>query len=150
VGATVEVRSAGRRRGRDVGAGPALALLHIADKAGARVAFIGDRRQLAAVGRGGAVDMALAWDPTFVQMDSVYRFRFPDGTLDQAYADLSLRLRGGVDPAAVFDALQTSGRVVVHGSERDMTVASPRPPLTGTPRGSGSRCRPRRTTPRRR
>jgi len=101
----------------------ALALLHIADRAGARVAFIGDRRQLAAVGRGGVVDMALAWDPEFVQMDSVYRFRFPDGTLDSAYADLSLRLRDGVDPAAVFDALQASGRVVVHGSERDMTVA---------------------------
>ncbi len=39
----------------------ALALLTIADEAGARIAFIGDRHQLAAVGRGGVLDHAIAW-----------------------------------------------------------------------------------------
>src|SRR5690606_26171852 len=39
----------------------ARALLTIADEAGARVAFVGDRHQLPAVGRGGVLDHAAAW-----------------------------------------------------------------------------------------
>ena len=38
----------------------ARALLHIADQADARVVFVGDRRQLPAVGRGGVLDMVAA------------------------------------------------------------------------------------------
>ncbi len=41
----------------------ARALLTIADEAGARVAFVGDRHQLPAVGRGGVLDHAAGWAP---------------------------------------------------------------------------------------
>ena len=45
----------------------ARALLTIADETGARVAFVGDRHQLPAVGRGGVLDHAVAWaHPTAV------------------------------------------------------------------------------------
>ena len=39
----------------------ARALLTIADETGARVAFVGDRHQLPAVGRGGVLDHAARW-----------------------------------------------------------------------------------------
>ena len=39
----------------------ARALLTIADEIGARVAFVGDRHQLPAVGRGGVLDLAARW-----------------------------------------------------------------------------------------
>ena len=39
----------------------ARALLTIADEAHARVAFVGDRHQLPAVGRGGVLDHAARW-----------------------------------------------------------------------------------------
>ena len=46
----------------------ARALLTIADETGARVAFVGDRHQLPAVGRGGVLDHAVAWaHPTAVR-----------------------------------------------------------------------------------
>ena len=42
----------------------ARALLTIADEPGARVALVGDRHQLPAVGRGGVLDLAHRWaDP---------------------------------------------------------------------------------------
>ena len=39
----------------------ARALLTIADESGARVALLGDRRQLPAVGRGGVLELARRW-----------------------------------------------------------------------------------------
>lgn len=39
----------------------ARALLTIADEYGARVALVGDRHQLPAVGRGGVLDLAVRW-----------------------------------------------------------------------------------------
>ena len=67
----------------------ARALLTIADETGARVAFVGDRHQLPAVGRGGVLDHAVAWaHPTaVVTLEKVHRFTDPD------YAALSLRMR---------------------------------------------------------
>ena len=87
----------------------ARALLTIADEAGARVALVGDRHQLPAVGRGGVLDHALAWaHPTaVVALEKVHRFT------DPSYAELSLRMRTGDDPAAVFDALHRRGSIVV-------------------------------------
>jgi len=41
----------------------ARALLTIADETGARVALVGDRHQLPAVGRGGVLDLAVRWAP---------------------------------------------------------------------------------------
>ena len=97
----------------------ARALLTIADEAGARVALVGDRHQLPAVGRGGVLDHALAWaDPTaVVTLEKVHRFTDPD------YAALSLRMRTGDDPAAVFDAMHRRGSIVVHPSDSERTAA---------------------------
>ena len=97
----------------------ARALLTIADEAGARVALVGDRHQLPAVGRGGVLDHALAWaHPTaVVALEKVHRFIDPD------YAALSLRMRNGEDPAAVFDALHRRGSIVIHPSDIERTAA---------------------------
>jgi exodeoxyribonuclease V alpha subunit len=97
----------------------ARALLTIADEAGARVALVGDRHQLPAVGRGGVPDHALAWaHPTaVVTLEKVHRFTDPD------YAALSLRMRIGNDPAAVFDELHSRGSIVIHPSEAERTAA---------------------------
>ncbi|SFB78228.1 conjugative relaxase domain-containing protein, TrwC/TraI family [Nocardioides terrae] len=97
----------------------ARALVTIADEAGARVALVGDRHQLPAVGRGGVLDHALAWaHPTaVVTLERVHRFTDPD------YAALSLRMRKGDDPAAVFDALHHRGSIVVHPSDSERTAA---------------------------
>jgi exodeoxyribonuclease V alpha subunit len=97
----------------------ARALLTIADEAQARVALVGDRHQLPAVGRGGVLDHAVAWaHPTaVVTLEKVHRFT------DLDYAALSLRMRTGDDPAAVFDALHRRGSIVIHPSEAERTAA---------------------------
>jgi exodeoxyribonuclease V alpha subunit len=97
----------------------ARALLTIADEAGARVALVGDRHQLPAVGRGGVLDHAVAWaHPTaVVTLEKVHRFTDPD------YAALSLRMRTGDDPATVFDALHCRGSIVIHPSDVERTAA---------------------------
>jgi exodeoxyribonuclease V alpha subunit len=97
----------------------ARALLTIADETRARVALVGDRHQLPAVGRGGLLDHAIAWaHPTaVVTLEKVHRFSDPD------YATLSLRMRTGDDPAAVFDGLHHRGKVVIHPSEAERTAA---------------------------
>jgi thymidine kinase len=100
----------------------ARALLTIADETGARVALVGDRHQLPAVGRGGVLDLARRWvhPDARVDLDAVHRFvrtvgghTFPDSE----YARLTLAMRAGDDPGAVFDALHAGGRIAVHGSE---------------------------------
>jgi ATP-dependent exoDNAse (exonuclease V) alpha subunit len=95
----------------------ARALLTIADETGARVAFVGDRHQLPAVGRGGVLDHAVAWaHPTsVVTLEKVHRFTDPD------YAALSLRMRHGDDPGGVFDALHRRGQILLHASEVERT-----------------------------
>jgi exodeoxyribonuclease V alpha subunit len=100
----------------------ARALVAIADEAGARVALVGDRHQLPAVGRGGVFDLAHRWvDPdAHVHLDTVHRFvRTVDGSTvpDAGYAQLSLAMRAGEDPGAVFDALHACGQITVHASE---------------------------------
>ena len=97
----------------------ARALLTIADESGARVALVGDRHQLPAVGRGGVLDHALAWaHPTaVVSLERVHRFADPD------YAALSLHMRTGDDPGAVFDALHRRGSIVIHPSDSERTAA---------------------------
>ncbi len=97
----------------------ARALLTIADETGARIALVGDRHQLPAVGRGGLLDHAIAFaHPTaVVSLEKVHRFTDPD------YAALSLRMRTGNDPAAVFDTLHRSGQVVIHPSDSERTAA---------------------------
>lgn len=97
----------------------ARALLTVADETGARVAFMGDRHQLPAVGRGGVLDHAVAYaDPAkVVTVETVRRFS------DSAYGILSLRMREGYLSGEVFEALLARGQIVVHSSDVERTTA---------------------------
>ncbi|HKJ11071.1 MAG TPA: AAA family ATPase, partial [Ornithinimicrobium sp.] len=97
----------------------ARALLTVADETGARVAFMGDRHQLPAVGRGGVLDHAIAYaDPaTVATLETVRRFS------DPAYGILSLRMRQGYRSGEVFEALLDRGQIVVHSSDVERTAA---------------------------
>jgi ATP-dependent exoDNAse (exonuclease V) alpha subunit len=98
----------------------ARALLTVADEAGARLALLGDRHQLAAVGRGGVLDLAATQvDPAAcLTLESVHRFTRTDSTgqsvPDHEYADLTLAMRRGDTPGVVFDALLAHGRIHLH------------------------------------
>ncbi|RHW23973.1 TrwC relaxase [Nocardioides immobilis] len=69
----------------------ARALLTLADEMGARLALVGDRHQLPAVGRGGVLDLGARWVPhqAHVDLDIAHRFADPE------YAAISLALRTG-------------------------------------------------------
>jgi len=97
----------------------ARALVTIADETGARLALVGDRHQLPAVGRGGVLDLAAhCADPDArLTLDNVHRFSDPD------YAKLSLAMRSGENPEAVFDLLVQRGQIVVHSDETSRTAA---------------------------
>src|SRR5215210_6253310 len=98
----------------------ARALLTVADEAGARLALLGDRHQLAAVGRGGVLDLAAAQvDPdACLTLELVHRFTRTDSTgqsvPDGEYAELTLAMRRGDTPGVVFDALLARGRIHLH------------------------------------
>lgn len=97
----------------------AQALLTIADETGARIAFVGDRHQLPAVGRGGVLDHAARWAPpgAHLTLDSVHRFS------DPRYAELSLLMRTGQRAGEVFDELVSRGEIIVHRSEVERFAA---------------------------
>ncbi|MBB3086277.1 MobF family relaxase [Geodermatophilus sabuli] len=110
----------------------ARALLTVADEAGARLALLGDRHQLAAVGRGGVLDLAAgAVDPAAcLTLESVHRFTrtntIGQAVLDSQYAQLTLVMRRCDTPGAVFDALLAGGRIRLHpgpGALRDALAA---------------------------
>ncbi|MBC7630164.1 AAA family ATPase, partial [Aeromicrobium sp.] len=93
----------------------ALALVKIADQAGARLALVGDRRQLPAVGRGGVLDLAagVAPEESCLTLETVHRFA------DADYADLTLAMRTGQNPAEVFEALLARGDIQIHLSDTE-------------------------------
>jgi len=105
----------------------ARALLTIADQAHARVAFVGDRHQLPAVGRGGVLDHAARWarPEASLTLETVHRFADPE------YADLSLLMRTGERSGEVFDALVRRGEIVLHASEVERLAALATAPTTG-------------------
>jgi hypothetical protein len=88
--------------------GSAIALLAVYAEAGATVALVGNRAQLPAVGRGGVLEIAAQVLGRTFDMASVHRFN------DPAYAELTLAMRDGSDPAAVFDQLARRGLVRQH------------------------------------
>lgn len=88
----------------------ALALVTVADEHGATVALVGDRAQLAAIGRGGVLDMAAQLLPRVHRMTTVHRFS------DPAYAALTVQMRHGEHPEVLFDRLHALGLVVMHES----------------------------------
>ncbi|MGY1914192.1 MobF family relaxase [Blastococcus sp. HT6-30] len=98
----------------------ARALLTIADECGVRVALLGDRHQLPAVGRGGVLDLAAAQvDPAeHLTLVGVHRFIRTDATgrttPDTDYAELTLAMRAGENPGMVFDALFARGQIRLH------------------------------------
>ena len=128
----------------------AIALLTVAGDAAATVALVGDRAQLPAVGRGGVLDIAAAMvagsGRTVFDLDSVHRFT------DPAYADLTLRLRAGDNPAYLFDRLYTLGHVQLHRSTDDaheaIAVATTNPsiPRSQSPQQSRPTTRPAAST----
>jgi thymidine kinase len=97
----------------------ARALLVIADEHHTRVALVGDRHQLPAVGRGGVLDLAARWANTesCLTLETVHRFADPD------YAELSLAMRTSRHPAGVFDTLLARGQIRLHPSESERTGA---------------------------
>ncbi|MBF9334995.1 AAA family ATPase [Microbacterium lacticum] len=88
----------------------ALALLTVCDEAGATVALVGDRAQLAAVGRGGVLDIAAHIRGGTFDMAEVHRFTEP------AYAEITLRMRDGRSPGEVFDQLAALDLLRLHAS----------------------------------
>ena len=97
----------------------ARAILTLADETGARVALVGDRHQLPAVGRGGVLDLAARWarPEAVVPLDVVHRFADPQ------YAELSLAMRTGVRAGEVFDALVEAYQVRLYPTEAERTQA---------------------------
>lgn len=95
------------------------ALVQIADENGAALAFVGDRAQLPAVGRGGVLDMAVAAHPTPLDLTDLHRFVTPDGALDTEYAQLTLQMRSRESPAELFDELHERGSLVIHETMDD-------------------------------
>jgi ATP-dependent exoDNAse (exonuclease V) alpha subunit len=95
------------------------ALLTLADEQHLRVAFLGDRHQLPAVGRGGVLDLATRWahPHQHLTLDAVHRFH------DPTYADLTLHMRTGHDPGHVFDQLHARGSIAVHATDAELTDA---------------------------
>jgi thymidine kinase len=89
----------------------ARALLITADDAGAPLVLMGDRAQLAAVGRGGVLDKAVLLTGSHVDVDEVHRFTDPD------YAALTVRMRDREEPARIFDELVARGQVHIHTTE---------------------------------
>ena len=92
----------------------AIALLTVTAEAGATVALVGDRAQLAAVGRGGVLDMAAHLRGRTFDMAEVHRFT------DPAYAEVTVRLRDGDNSGEVFDQLTALGLVRIHASDEDV------------------------------
>lgn len=114
----------------------ARALFVIADEQHARLALVGDRHQLPAVGRGGVLDLAARWaDPrSCLVLDTVHRFR------DEEYARLTLVMRTGQHPGQTFDALLARGEIQIHPSEseRSQVLATTAAAAWGEPSGEPS------------
>lgn len=92
----------------------ALALLTVADEHGANLTLVGDRAQLAAVGRGRVLDMAVQISGQVFDMTTVHRFADPE------YADLTLAMREGRNPSLVFDRLHALGLIELHEGDEDV------------------------------
>jgi len=110
----------------------ARALLVIADEHHTRVALVGDRHQLPAVGRGGVLDLAARWasPESCLALEAVHRFADPD------YAELSLAMRTSRHPWVVFDTLLARGHIRLHPSEAERTRALAQ--IGAQPRGDAS------------
>lgn len=89
------------------------ALLTITQEAGATVAFVGDRAQLPAVGRGGVLDMAAQIKGRTYDMTELHRFT------DAEYAALTLDTRDRENPGEVFDQLTAMNLITLHADDEE-------------------------------
>jgi hypothetical protein len=107
----------------------ARALLTIADACRVHVALLGDRHQLPAIGRGGVLDLAAAQvaPAGHLTLAGVHRFTRTDATgattRDTDYAELTLAMRAGENPGAVFDALLARGQIRLHPDAQELREA---------------------------
>lgn len=92
----------------------------VAQETGAGVAMIGDPRQVMPVGHSGAMELARRTATANAELDAVHRFRNPDGTTNQAYADLTLRMR---QPRDRQDA-ETVASILVDGIDGAVVTAA--------------------------
>lgn len=88
-------------------------LLALAHEAGSQVVMLGDRAQLAAVGRGGVLDMAAKTAHAVIDLDKVHRFT------DPAYAEVSLMMREHTNLDTAFEHLVDHDLVQIHATEQD-------------------------------
>ncbi|PFG20709.1 AAA family ATPase [Serinibacter salmoneus] len=91
----------------------AQALHQYCDDTGVQLVLMGDRRQLAAVGRGGYLAKAVHRATTAHDLRDVRRFRTADGASDEEYASASLALREREDAEGFFELLTERGQVRV-------------------------------------
>jgi hypothetical protein len=105
------------------------ALLVTADDAGAPIVLMGDRAQLAAVGRGGVLDKAVLLTASHVDVDEVHRFTDPE------YAALTVRMRNREEPGVIFDQLTARGQVQIHTTEAQAFTAMSEGGLADTAAG---------------
>lgn len=106
------------------------ALVQIAEESGAALAFVGDRAQLPAVGRGGVLDMAVAAHPTRLDLADLHRFT------DAEYAELTLQMRSRELPGELFDKLHARGNVAVHATMDEAREAITRDAIARARAGS--------------
>lgn len=88
-------------------------LLTLAHEAGSQVVMLGDRAQLAAVGRGGVLDMAAKTAHSVIDLDKVHRFTGP------GYAEVSLMMREHTNLDTAFNHLVDHDLVQIHATEQD-------------------------------
>ena len=111
----------------------ARALLTLADEHHVRLALIGDRHQLSAVGRGGVLELATRWvdQDAHLTLEGVHRFTreltTPDGhrevVPDVEYAQLSLAMRTSERPEDVFAALRERGQIRIYDTDAQRLAA---------------------------
>ena len=120
----------------------ARALLGIAAESGARVALVGDRHQLPAVGRGGVLDLAARWaapqgcltldvvhrfsDPQYARISLAMRTSEPLGTGGEPSGEPSGECRGkatGQASGGVFDALVARDQIRIYPTQAERTQA---------------------------
>lgn len=99
--------------------GTAAALHRYCDDTGVQLVLLGDRKQLAAVGRGGYLTKAVHVAAVTHDLRDVRRFRTPDGRgVDREYADASLELRERRGADEFFELLENRGQVQIGETEQ--------------------------------
>jgi conjugative relaxase-like TrwC/TraI family protein len=92
-------------------------VVRVAELHGAHVRFIGDDRQLAAVEAGGALRL-LEREVGSIKLDTIHRFRNPDGSTNTAEAAASERLRDPLQPGDPFAWYLSEGRIIADDIDR--------------------------------